>query len=415
MPPPRAAPRSGQLRRLLSRRSTLRCFGAGLAAAALVPGAARSVAAQAGTPAPADGTPFPPEQQRALEAVVAKRLAEQAIPGAVVGAWVPGRGTWVHAAGVGDLGTGTPIAADDRFRIASVTKTFTATVVLQLVDEGRLSLDDRLEPFVSGIPNGDRITIEQVLGMTAGVYNYVEDPAFTAAYDANPLMPFTPADVLAIVRAHPPDFAPGEGLNYSDTNYVLLGLIIEQLTRQAVGAAITERVIVPLSLAGTRYPTTPEMPDPHARGYATDRDGTGLRDVTRSNPDVTGPAGAMISTLADLRTWAKALADGTLLRPETQRERLRWSPLPAAPGFDVAYGLGVMELNGFVGHNGSIFGYSTWMMHLPKHDATIVVLTNRAETETETAGGIFLDLVRFLFPARFPAAAGTPVAGTPAP
>ena len=228
-------------------------------------------------------------------------------------------------------------------------------------------------------------------------------------------MPFAPEDALAIVRRHPPDFAPGERLNYSDTNYVLLGLIVEQLIGQAVGTAITERIIEPLGLTSTSYPTTPEMPDPHARGYATDPDGAGLRDVTRSNPDVAGPAGAMISTLADLRAWAKALADGALLRPETERERQRWSPLPAAPGFDVAYGLGIMELNGFVGHNGSIFGYSTWMMHLPADDATVVVLTNRAETETETAGGIFLDVARLLFPERVPPSAGTPAAGTPVP
>jgi D-alanyl-D-alanine carboxypeptidase len=98
----------------------------------------------------------------------------------------------VQAVGVSDLATGAPMALDDAFRIASVTKTFTATVVLQLVDEGKLTLDDLLEQYVTGIPNGDRITIRQVLGMTAGIYNYVEDPASEKAYSADPLMPSPP-------------------------------------------------------------------------------------------------------------------------------------------------------------------------------------------------------------------------------
>jgi D-alanyl-D-alanine carboxypeptidase len=282
-----------------------------------------------------------------------------------------------------------------------------------LVDAGQLTLGDHLESYVPGIPNGDQITIEQLLGMTAGIYNYVEDPAFESAYSADPLLPFTPDDALAIISQHPPDFAPGERLNYSDSNYVLLGLIIEQLTGQSVGEAITAGVIEPLGLAGTSYPTTPEMPDPYTRGYASDPERSGLRDVTRSDPAVAGPAGAMISTLADLRIWTTALAEGSLLSPEMQRERLRWIHVPGRD-FDLGYGLGIMELNGFMGHNGSIFGYSTWMMHLPDDDATIVVLTNRAETQTETARGIFLDIVTFLFPERFPRPAATPV-GTPVP
>jgi D-alanyl-D-alanine carboxypeptidase len=154
------------------------------------------------------------------------------------------------------------------------------------------------------------------------------------------------------------------------------------------------------------------LPNPHARGYATDPNGTDLRDVTRSNPEVAGAAGAMISTLADLRTWAKALADGELLTAATQRQRLQWTTLQGGR-FDLSYGLGIMEINGFVGHNGSIFGYSTWMMHVPEDDATIVVLTNRAETQTETAGGIFIDIATLLFPERFPPVAATPTIGTP--
>src|SRR5215208_655885 len=119
--------------------------------------------------------PFPLETQAALQQIVEQRLTEAGSPGAAVGVWIPGHGTWVHAQGTGDLATGAPIRVADRFRIGSITKTFAATVLLQLVDEGRLQLDDPLEPYVSGVPNGDRITIRQVLGMTAGIFSYTAD------------------------------------------------------------------------------------------------------------------------------------------------------------------------------------------------------------------------------------------------
>src|SRR5206468_4077572 len=114
-----------------------------------------------------------------------------------VGVWIPGRGTWVHAQGLGNVEAGTPIGEADTMRIASITKTFVATVVLQLIDEGRLGLDDTLETYVAGIPNGSAITIRQLLGMTSGVYDFLEDPAFAAAYAADPLMPFTPVEGIA--------------------------------------------------------------------------------------------------------------------------------------------------------------------------------------------------------------------------
>jgi D-alanyl-D-alanine carboxypeptidase len=340
--------------------------------------------------------PFPPDTQAALQRIVDQHLAETGAPGAVVGVWVPGRGTWVHAQGTGNLATGAPIRVDDEVRIASITKTFVATVILQLVDEGQIRLDDRLEQYVPGVPNGDRITIRQVLGMTAGIFNYTEDPAFLADYQANPLMPFSLQDVLAITRRHPPDFAPGEGFHYSDTNYFLLGQVIEQLTGQRVGEAIDQRVIRPLRLTSTSFPTAPEMPEPYAHGYEAEPGSDAPRDVTRTNPTVAWTAGAMISNLDDLRLWARALATGALLSPAAQRERLQWTAVPGGEALDMRYGIA-----GFVGHNGGIPGYSSIAVHLPEANATIVVLVNKAGLEGGQADGICLDIARLLFPERF--------------
>jgi D-alanyl-D-alanine carboxypeptidase len=346
---------------------------------------------------------------------VDQHLTEAGTPGALVGVWIPGRGTWAHAQGIGDVATSAPIRVADKVRIGSIAKTFTATVVLQLVDEGRLQLDDSLEPYVFGVPNGDRITIRQLLSMTAGIFSYTADPIFEAEYDANPLMPFSLQDLLAILRRNPPDFPPGESVQYSDTNYYLLGLIIEQLTGQPVGEAIDRRILQPLRLTGTSYPTTPEMPEPYAHGYNAEPGGT-LRDVTRSNPAVAGAAGAMLSTLDDLRLWTEGLARGMLLSSAIQRERLQWAAFPGGEAIDYRYGLGIMAYDGFIGHSGGIAGYESMAFHLPEANATLVVLANKSGLfGGGAAGPIFFDIANLLFPGRFPQLAADATAKRSAP
>ena len=399
----------------VSRRQLMRLSGVGLATVAMAKTdwAAQSAVNQSAVPATADDSPFPAETQLALTTIVETSLAQTQTPGALVGVWYPGRGTWVHAAGISDLSTAAPVTVADHVRIASITKTFTATVVLQLVDEGKLSLDDHLEQFVPGIPNGDQITLRQVLGMTAGIYDFVADPTFAEAYERDPVLPFTPQQAVDIIRAHEPNFPPGAEVRYSNSNYILLGLIIEQITGQSPGAAITERIITPLGLANTSVPTTPDLPEPYTHGYLGTSLDQPLRDVTRSNPAVPWTSGDMISTLGDLRIWSEALASGTLLSAATQRERLTWSQI-ATPSFNLGYGLGVMEVNGLIGHNGGIFGYSSWMLHAPAEGMTLVVVTNRAATEGGTADPIFYGIVQLLLPDRFPPVAATPEVGTPA-
>ena len=383
----------------MSRRALL-AGGLGLATTA-GPLPSRPVRAQAATPVPSSEEAFPLEVQLQLTQIVETALAETSTPGALVGVWVPGRGTWTMAAGIGDLATAAPMTLADHFRIASITKTFTATVVLQLVEEGRLSLDERLGHFIAGIPDGDAITIRQLLGMSAGIYNFIHDPRIAVDYVADPLLPFTPEDVVAIVRAHgAADFPPDAEVAYSDTNYVLLGLIIEQVTSRSVAAEITDRIIRPLGLTGTSYPATPEMPTPYAHGYLAEQPGDPLRDVTRSTPAVPAAAGAMISTVADLKTWAAALATGALLSPALQAERLAFRPF--APWPTLSYGLGILEGYGFLGHSGGIFGYSSWMLYDPETHATLVMMTNRAATEGGTVNPILDGILHLLFPGRLP-------------
>ena len=151
-------------------------------------------------------------------------------------------------------------------------------------------------------------------------------------------MAFSPEDVVAIVKRHEPDFAPGEKVVYCDTNYIFLGMIIEKVTGKPVEDVIRGEILTPLGMAHTTFPTTSAMPEPFSHGYYAGEDGKGkLRDFTASNPAVAWSAGAMISTLDDLRIWSKALATGALLKPQTHAEQMKFGAIATKP-IHVGYG-----------------------------------------------------------------------------
>ena len=395
----------------LSRRQLLQASAAG----ALVTGlgaAGLPAAAQEATSIPQDvAEGFSPETQLALHEIVERNLAATETPGALVGIWYPGQGEWQHAAGLANLETGAPVSLDDHVRIASNTKTFVASVVLQLVDEGLVGLDDPIENYVSGIPNGDTITVRQVLGMTAGIADFIAVPEITAEYAANPLFAMSPDEILAWIRESEPDSTPGARVHYSNSNYVILGFLIEAVTGRSPKKEIETRLIAPLGLTGTSFPLTPWIPEPVMHGYFAENLGDPLIDVTRSNPSFPWTAGAMISTLGDMRTWVEALAKGSdLLSAETLAERNTWSAL--VPNSPDGYGLGILTMRGFLGHNGGIAGYSSWMLHNPANGFTVVIVVNRAGEKGGTADPFLADVLK-LFPEVVPTTDALPAA-TPA-
>jgi D-alanyl-D-alanine carboxypeptidase len=345
---------------------------------------------------------FPDADQSALVAIVEKAMADRRLPGLNIGIWIPGRGNLVQSFGTGDLATGAPMGLADHVRIASITKSFTATAILQLVDQGGLSLDDTLAEFIEGIPNGERITIRNLLNMTSGIYDFPADPQFMEDITADPLMEFGADDVIAILRRNKPTFEPGAEVVYCDTNYILLGVILEQVSGRKAAEIITREFIEPLKLTGTSFPDTPAMPEPFAHGYYAGEDASGpLEDFTVSNPDLPWTAGAMISTLEDLRVWARALATGSELSPSIQRERLTFRPFTTG-NEGASYGLGILNYSGFLGHYGMIFGYTTAIFHLPEADATFVISGNQSTNFSMAATEIFLELAEHLYPDRFP-------------
>src|SRR5262249_12783719 len=201
-------------------------------------------------------------------------MTEQRQPGLNIGIWIPGRGSWTASFGKADISANRPVDRADTVRIASITKTFVATAVLRLGDEGKPSLDDKLAAYIGGSPNGERNTLRQLLGMTSGIHEFM-DEQLRKDFAANPLMPFSPQDVVAIVKRNAPEFAPGEKVSYCDSNYTFLGIILEKVTGKPVAQMINEQVLIPLKLRGTSFPTTTAMPAAFARGYYAGDDGTG--------------------------------------------------------------------------------------------------------------------------------------------
>ncbi|MEO8209532.1 MAG: serine hydrolase domain-containing protein [bacterium] len=319
--------------------------------------------------------------------LVQQAFEELKVPGAIIGVWMGGYEPWTTTFGVADLKTNQPILMSDKMRIGSITKTFTGTVLLQLVDEGKLSLSDKLSKFYPDYPNGQNITIEEIGDMTSGIYNYSEDESFVDGMMKDMTKPYTPQELISISEKHEPYFAPDSGFHYSNTNFILLGLIIEKLTGNSLQTEIQNRIVNPLGMKETTFEINSTFPDPHAHGYLyMDSTSAEPTDVSNLNPSWGWAAGAMISTLGDLQLYAKPLATGQLLSARTQADRLKWGKgfTPTSGGWadkPLNYGFAIADFDGAYGHNGGIPGFNSFMAYLPEKDATIIVLANMQDNK----------------------------------
>ena len=216
------------------------------------------------SPRPGSGTgssALKPIDQAALKKMVETTAQKLLVPGAVVLLRTP-QGEFTIAYGTTRLGAAIPPRADTHFRIASNTKTMTAAVILQLAQEGKLGLDDPVSKYVPGVPNGDNITIAELLEMRSGLYNYTNAPAISASVDRDPTRVWTPDELLAIAFAHPPNFPPGTAFEYCNTNYALLGLVVERVDGKPLARAMQDRLFGPLGLQHTVLPASYREHDP---------------------------------------------------------------------------------------------------------------------------------------------------------
>lgn len=349
------------------------------------------------------GPVFPQETTTALNKDLTGVMAQYRIPGSVSGIWVPSQGTWFVAKGKADVKTGTPVKTGDKFRIASITKTFTSTMVLILADEGKLSLDDKLSKYLPRIANSDNITIRQLLNHTSGIVD--GDPSGVwAEYFAHTdkmLKQWTPMEVYQAYTGGKVQGEPGKQWQYSNAGYVVLGMVIEKVSGQSVATFCEEKITKPLVLADTYFPVGPDITGQYAHGY----DGT--TDVTRMNMSWDFTAGAMISSAPDLKVWAKAFATGKLLSPAMLKQQNSYVDIPVANG-NAKEGLGPEWSRGWIGHGGANNGYQSAMWYYPKEDATVVVLMNKLSgdgSDVSAAAETFHELVNTVFPGTFPAGA----------
>jgi len=366
-----------------------------LALVAFAPASVGSVRAGAATPTP--GAP-----PATLDAVLQAGL-DRGLTGVALRIERGDEVVFDGAAGLANREHETPLAPTDRFGIGSVTKTFTSVLVLQLVDEEILTLDDTVgqwldDPVVRRIPNVDRITIRQLLTHTSGMYDYFDDdsPFWQDAYfgeGADWARVWTPLELLAYADGakHAPYFAPGEGVHYSNTGYVLLGLIVEQATGQGYAERLHARILGPLGLADTFYAATEPVTGGMVDAYQP-IEGQ-LVNVSAFDLSSLGAAGGMVSTTRDLARFARALFGGELLRPATVEEMVTFIPA-GVPGWEV--GLGVMRIQtpggALVGHPGDGAGSGGRMFRLADADVTLVLVANSGDEEAIDAA--FAEAVR---------------------
>ncbi len=296
------------------------------------------------------------------------------MPGGAVEVCVPGYEDWATAQGVADVETGEPMTTDMVWPIRSVTKSVTVTLLLQLVDEGKVSLDDTIDQWVDGVPNGDEITLRQLAEMSSGVPEYTTQ-AWIEDYVADPERAFTTEELIDYAIAEPAQFAAGHAEGVHEHHRPCCSA---KWWPRNTGSPSTRsspsRSSCRSGLEDTTYVTAvDEWSGPHPTGYQPADDGT--LEPQGNNFTVLGPAGAMTSTLTDLCAWGDALGEGSLLEPETQQARLAGAPLDKGPEYDT-YAQGIGTLEGWVGHTGEGFGHTVLVMHNPESGATAVVGMN---------------------------------------
>jgi D-alanyl-D-alanine carboxypeptidase len=369
-------------------------------AAAFLPVLLASCAAAS---APNPQAQLPLNQQQAIETAARKELrafgADAPIPGVFIALYIPGYAPYIKSVGYANVATKAPFRLSDKFRIGSNTKTFVVTVLLQLADEHRLSLDDPISKFNIGVrvPNGQNITVRELCEMRSGLFEAYNTPQFNRL-NITPQTSVAPQQLVRWAVAQKPLFAPGARWNYSNTNYVILGLIIESLTHDTVGNEIRKRLIDPMQLTATTFPDEAAMPAPYAHGYGLNPKGNWTDVTVDIPPALTWAAGAMISSVPDMKRWVKSYVLGTMNSKAMQRQRLRCIPTGLGKGLD--FGLGIGCSGGWYGYTGGLPGYNTGAYYLPSKDITLIAFVNaqREQPFPGAANAIVRDITRIVTP-----------------
>lgn len=328
-----------------------------------------------------DDTPllFDDKTIKELETIVIQNMIYQGyeIPGITVGIWTTDQGKWVQAFGNANLEPIEVMTVDKGFRIGSVTKTFTATVILQMVDRGQIDLDETINNIgFNDVHNSDMITVKQLLNMTSGLPDYIYDEEFIDAFLNNPTNVWTPQELINMAMARPVNFQPGEDYEYCNTNYILLGMIIEEISGSSYESMVESNIIEPLGLTNTFFPEVSYLNEDFCSGYSINNEMI-IYNGTVMDPSFAWSAGGMVSNLEDMSLWARALGQGTFLSNQNQQERMTWNGFSGEDDPYIKYCLGGWWYSDiFYGHTGVARGYTDAIYYMPSTESVFVIIAN---------------------------------------
>ncbi len=345
------------------------------------------------------------------------------IPGAIMVIITPDGLEWTGRSGVSDVVNNTSLTISSKFRAGSITKSFTGMIIAQLAQEGVLSLDDSLETCLPGVVpsptaeeaasgeytgyNANNITVRNILHHTSGLFNFTDDTDFLMAVFTEPETRMTPRELADIAVSHPPlSYPENPEFNYSETNYVLLGMIIEELTGNSWESEVRQRFVEPLGLFNTIVPETGEtvIPGAYAHGYTDLYEYSGgmagqeniLVDYSVLEPSLTWAAGNIISAPADMAQWIKAIAEGKLFDADNQNMVMTdMYPMEAIP-IEYGYGIAKNLTYGLIGHKGQIIGYDVAMQYHLETRTAIAVSSNRNLPEENIQNAILFEALAIL-------------------
>jgi D-alanyl-D-alanine carboxypeptidase len=310
------------------------------------------------------------------------------VPGILMCIFKPTDGLWIGASGNSDLKNNTCLKSCNITRTGSTVKSFTAVTILKLVEEGKLSLDDKASDYLSAltvknIENADIATIRQLLNHSSGIYNYIQNLQFQTASLNDLIKEWQPDELLKYARNKSAYFKPGQDVNYSNTNYILLGKIIETIEGKPFYEVFKDKLFIPLNLTLTSFAATDHVPDGIIRGYVDIYSNLNVTDATYySGWDYYTADGGLISNPYDLFVFLKSIMDEEIISSSSYEEMTKWiMPKNQDPEFfDIYYGLGLFKMDTPYGeayfHSGDAIGYYAIMLYLPGQKTYIVWAVN---------------------------------------
>jgi D-alanyl-D-alanine carboxypeptidase len=316
--------------------------------------------------------------KRANLASIARELVKAGAPGAIVYVRTP-TGARAGVAGYADRAAHVSMRAADRYRIASVSKAFVSVLILQLEAEGKLDIDDAVAKYLPDVvPNGGAITLRELMNHTSGLFNYTDDTAFVNDPITNFARTWSPQELLALAFAHAPNFAPGANWSYSNTNYIVLGLVVEQVTGKPLGQVLQERIFTPLGLTSTSFPLTIALAPDFVHGYIK-LPGTPLFDISPGlNPTWGWAAGAIVSNARDVTAFYRALFTGKIL------PAVELGEMEATTTNSGTYGLGIantlLACGRALTHDGDFLGWRNIAYSTANGKRQAVVMVNVNDT-----------------------------------